>query len=124
MCSRLGPIKIRCDAPPYAVVRACKGRGFQSPLDVGWCRLGHVNNRTTHRRRSFWIELLQLLFGASKPKEQTCACGQPLPDLKQYHFAVSEEGSNFLLGQCSRCRTMLWDVAVPLPVWMDDGILE
>lgn len=38
MISRLGTPEIFCDAPPYAVVRACETLGFQSPLDVRWCR--------------------------------------------------------------------------------------
>jgi len=36
--TRLGPILIDCDAPPYAIVQACERRGLRSPLDVRWCR--------------------------------------------------------------------------------------
>jgi len=82
-------------------------------------------NRTPHRKSSFGSALWQLLFGTSDPKEKACACGEPLPDLKQYRFAFtpSEKGSEYLLGQCRKCRTIFWDVAVPLSVWMEDGIL-
>jgi len=120
----LGPLTIRCDAPPYTVVWVCKGLGFKSPLDVGWCRMSNVNNRTSLRYSSFGSALWQLLFGTSNPKEKACACGEPLPDLKHYHFAFnSKKGSDYLLGQCRRCRTIFWDVAVPLSVRMNDRIL-
>lgn len=124
MCKQLWPFVIRCDTPPYAVVLACKGSGFQSPLDVGWCHMSQVKTRTTQHRSSFGSRLWQFLFGASKPKETICVCGQPLPELKQYHLAVhSEKESDYLLGQCCRCRTIFWDEAVPLPAWMDNGML-
>jgi hypothetical protein len=38
MSERLGPIESRCDAPPYAVVQACRLLDFQTPEDVRWCR--------------------------------------------------------------------------------------
>ena len=34
MSSRLGPLQIECDAPPYMIVSACRKIGFESPEDV------------------------------------------------------------------------------------------
>ena len=41
MANPLGPIEIDCDAPPYAIVRACQRIGIRTPEDVRWARLSH-----------------------------------------------------------------------------------
>lgn len=88
----LGPIDSHCDAPPYSIVAACQQFGFQSPLDVRWCRMPRVLD---------WRA------------EGTCTCGQALPQLKECPFVfLSGEKADFLFKQCSRCRTMFWDVDV------------
>lgn len=124
MFSRFGQLEIWCDAPPYAVVRACKGCGFHSPLDVRWCRMSRFLNGEGHPKGIFVLRLCHWLFGPGRPKGRTCTCGQPLPDLKQYGFSFrSEKVGDFLLGQCRRCQTIFWDVALPLPTWMRKSVL-
>jgi len=90
--NQLGPIDSHCDAPPYSVVAASQQFGFQSPLDVRWCRMTRMLDVRA---------------------EKTCTCGQSLPNLKKCPFAfLSGEEADFLFGQCSRCRTMFWEVDV------------
>jgi hypothetical protein len=123
MFSRFRRFETCCDAPPYGVVRACEGCGFHSPLDVRWCRLSHFLNGEGQRKRSFGIRLWRWLFGKRNQKN-TCSCGQPLPDLKEYGFTVlSKKVGDYLLGQCSRCRTVFWDEALPLAAWMEKGVV-
>jgi hypothetical protein len=120
MFGRFRQLQIWCDAPPYAVVRACKGCGFHSPLDVRWCRISHF---LKERRSILGVRLWRWLFGGSRPKEHTCTCGQPLPRLKKYGFSfLSIKGGDYLLGQCRRCRTIFWDAAVPLPACVQRGV--
>jgi hypothetical protein len=98
MAERLGPIRVECDAPPYGIVRACSEVDFVTPLDVRWCHVRHFLSRNTT-----WRNLLLGMDG-------TCSCGQPLPVLEAYLFTVSTgEEYSYLLGQCSRCRTIFWD---------------
>jgi len=123
MFSRLGHLEVWCDAPPYAVVQACKECGFHSPLDVRWCNMSRFLNCEGHRQDAFGIRLWQWLCGRTNRRERTCTCGQPLPALNQYGFSfLSEKGDDYLLGQCRRCRTIFWDAAVPLPEWVKEGI--
>lgn len=113
MFNRLGPLEIRCDAPPYAVVRACKTRGFRSPGDVRWCRWGSF--REGEGTSTFGNRLWKRIFGRSSAKEPTCTCGQLLPELKEDGFSLRSETVGYLLVQCHRCRTIFWDVALPVP---------
>jgi len=123
MFSRSGQLEIWCDAPPYAVVRACKRCGFHSPLDVRWCRLSRFLNGQGHRKGIFVLRLWHWLFGRRRPREHTCTCGQPLPGLKKYGFSfLSKKVNDYLLCQCRCCRTIFWDAAMPLPAWMEDGV--
>jgi len=112
MFSGLGPIEIDCDAPAYFVVETCEGLGFQSPLDVRWCRMIHFLEDRRERGGVFGFHSLLWLFGCSPPPPQpiTCSCGQPLPLMKccTFRFALGKEG-HFLLGQCCRCCTIFWD---------------
>jgi hypothetical protein len=124
MLSRFGPLEIWCDAPPYAVVLACKRCGFRSPLDVRWSRMSRFLDAERQRRRIFVLRLWNWLFGRGRPREHTCTCGQPLPGLKEYgFFFLSKKVDDYLLGQCRRCRTIFWDAALLHPAWMEDGVL-
>ena len=99
MSGELGPIDIRCDAPPYPVVKACERLGFRNPRDVRWCR---VNRQTIEKPRG----LIPWLSAGRAP----CACGQPLPGLESYTFTfASGKQTRYYLGQCRRCQTIFWD---------------
>jgi hypothetical protein len=114
MSSQFEPQESDCDAPPYHTVRACQGLGFESPLDVRWCRLrqflsGHADPRISVLRAWAW------LLG-QKPPGKTCVCGNPLPALDQYTFTLqSERQAHYVLGQCRRCHTIFWDDAAAIP---------
>src|SRR5208282_162858 len=110
MFSGLGPIDIDCDIPAYFVVETCEALGFQSPLDVRWCRLIHFLEDRRERGGVFGFHLLLRLFGCSPPKPMTCSCGQPLPRMERCTFRIaSDKEGHYLLGQCRRCRTMIWE---------------
>jgi hypothetical protein len=110
---RMEPIQIECDAPCYAFVEACGKLGFQSPLDVRWCRMSHF--RGGRREPADGFHLLRWQFGDSKNRKTTCTCGQPLPMMECYTVILaSKKEDRYLLGQCRRCRTMFWEeVSVP-----------
>ena len=52
------------------------------------------------------------LLGIAAPGEKTCFCGGKLPTLERciFNFKSGSEAS-YLLGQCSRCRTVFWEKA-------------
>jgi hypothetical protein len=112
MANQMGPFDISCDAPPYSVVTACRRLGFQEPEDVRWCRLRQVLDAPAQEwdelKRHPWNLLIRL--GSGKGKK--CRCGHKLPDVDRYTFTF-ETGreSSYLLGQCSRCRTIYWEEA-------------
>jgi hypothetical protein len=110
MSSHLGLLELECDAPPYAIVRACRKVGLEAPEDVRWCRKGH------HRKRGHgWIHFLASpiwgrLLGRSEVEEHACTCGQGLPETESYAFTFqSGEQVEYEIGQCSRCRTVYWE---------------
>jgi hypothetical protein len=124
MFSRFRQPEIWCDAPPYAVVRACKGCGFQSLFDVRWCRISRLRNESEQRRGTLILQVWHWLLRSTRAPERTCTCGQPSPVLKRYSLSfVSEKVGDYLLGQCWRCRTMFWEAAVPVPAWMEEGVI-
>jgi hypothetical protein len=110
MAGRFGPIKIYCDAPPDPVVQKCERLGFESPLDVRWCRLSHFLNENGEPRGALGLPPWKWFFARSRRKERTCTCGRTLPVLAEYTFpfAWGEIGTYFL-GQCHRCGTMFWE---------------
>ena len=113
MSGQLGPIEICCDAPLHAVVQACERLGFQSPLDVRWCRLCHFRREHGGQGGAHGGRLWEWLFRRSQPGARHCTCGEPLPALKPYCFTFdSEPVAEYLLGQCRRCRTMFWEVRI------------
>jgi len=122
MFGRFTNFEILCDAPAYGIVRAYEESGFDSPLDVRWCRMSHFLNGDGRRTSVFADGLWQWLFAKHRTLRQTCTCGLALPDLKKYEFSFfSEKVGEYLLGQCRRCKTVFWDEAVPLPAWMEEG---
>ena len=109
MCGRLGALEIECDAPPYAVVRACRRLGVRSPEDVRWCRIG----RLLDRHAGGWLlgPLAWWRRWLSRRHEwPACDCGQPLPAPARYTFTFNTgEEADFVLAQCPRCRTVFWE---------------
>jgi hypothetical protein len=108
MSSKLGPIEVTCDAPPYHIVQACFRIGLESAEDVRWCRMSNLPN--TH---GGWRQLIPFSsWGASahSPQEGSCSCGQALPRLEAYTFTlITGKEVSYLLGQCQRCRAIYWD---------------
>lgn len=111
MFGRLGPVEIDCDSPSYVIVRACRRIGLRDPEDVRWCRLRHVQTPRFRWRDWFSLKGLKRLLGWSKPpQQQTCVCGEPLPPLTRYAFTYRNGvEESYLLGQCTRCRTIYWE---------------
>ncbi|HZU38628.1 MAG TPA: hypothetical protein VFA18_22065 [Gemmataceae bacterium] len=107
MSEQFGPLEVECDAPSYAVVRACSELGIQTPEDVRWCRLSHWLNGPHGLQR--------LLQAKGRSAERQCLCGSSLPHMQGYLFTFNTGKEVFyLLGQCSRCHTVFWDwAAVP-----------
>ncbi len=109
MASRLGPIEITCDAPPYDIVEGCREYGFQSPMDVRWCRRSHLTDEQPGWLRQLCWHPFGTLLGAGAA-EPGCFCGEPLPALRRYWFPLfCEKETSFLLGQCHRCLTIFWE---------------
>jgi hypothetical protein len=109
MSEHLGPIEIRCDAPPYDVVQACHLLDFHAPEDVRWCRLHYDESRTAGPRPAGVLGLLWAVAGVHDA-EACCSCGAPLPTLRVFRMAFNNgETACYLLGQCERCHTVFWD---------------
>ena len=109
MSKQLGPIEIDCDAPPYAVVYACNWLGFESPEDVRWCRLDHVQGPPHGWRETLFLGVLRTILGV-KPPEKRCCCGEPLPALRRFCLTFNTGlDAYYLLGQCPHCHTVFWD---------------
>jgi hypothetical protein len=112
MAKQLGPLEIDCDAPPYAIVRACLAIGIQSPEDVGWRRLCHYLNAPLGGREALQSQPWLLTPGLYQPTRKLCVCGQQLPDLVRCNFTfLSGKEKSYFLGQCSRCHTVFWEEA-------------
>jgi hypothetical protein len=111
MASQLGPIEISCDAPTYAIVRACRRLGFHEPEDVPW---HHYQNCQDGRGRaqSGSIEAVIAALSFDRSSGERCGCGERLPSPEQCMFALpSGRVETFFMGQCRRCRTMYWNEA-------------
>jgi hypothetical protein len=110
MSSKSGREENRWETPPYPVVKACQRLGFQSPLDVRWCRLSQALGAVPERSASLqaWIAF----FWGDQAEDSTCLCGHPLPMLERYTFNfASGKAADYFLGQCWRCRTIIWEQA-------------
>jgi hypothetical protein len=91
MSNRLGPLDVRCDAPSYKIVQACRKVGVRNPEDVRWVRMKQILAR--------------------RPQgERTCSCGHQLPLLEKVIFTfTSGDEVMYLIGQCSGCHTVFWE---------------
>jgi len=109
MASQLGPIEITCDAPTYAIVRACRRLGFRDPEDVAWRRYQNgQDGRSTAQPGSIESVIAALSFNRSAGER--CSCGERLPSPEQCMFALqSGRVETFYMGQCHRCRIMYWN---------------
>lgn len=105
------PLEILCDAPPYAVVKACRTLGFVEPEDVRWCRA----SKSQPAAPSGLAKLLPRSAGSLLGKlftgsQAQCACGRPRPLLERYTFTFrSGRAATYLLAQCPGCRAMFWE---------------
>jgi hypothetical protein len=111
MSSRLGPLDVSCDAPPYSIVTACHRIGMESPEDVPWFRLSHLVGQ-----HSLWRQLLRLppWRALSAANDRNCRCGRVLPQLEHYTFTLlSGEERFYFLGQCDRCHAIYWEEGQP-----------
>jgi hypothetical protein len=107
MNSRLGPVEIECDAPPYAVVQACAYLGLHRPLDVRW---RHARESAPGRGRGLGRRLWKALLG--RGERPACTCGEALPPLRRCEFTLRWGTEvEYLLGQCPRCATIFWEDA-------------
>ncbi len=112
MSSRLGPMEIECDAPPYAVVCACREVGLESPEDVRWRHRSRFQRRWDALTNLFGSGSWSALLGGKEPERTTCSCGQPMPTLDTCTFMFrSGKTQSYKLGQCPRCHTIFWDEA-------------
>jgi hypothetical protein len=105
MAEQFEPLEIRCDAPPYGIVRGCRFIGMRDPEDVAWYRLS--------RYHQGWPERFDLTtWNAFLAPGARCLCGRDLPRLEAYEFTlVSGDEVRYLLGQCAGCRTVFWEEA-------------
>jgi hypothetical protein len=109
MPNHLGPLEVECDAPAYAIVRACRKLGICEPEDVRWCRKGR-RSRRSHSWIEFFSPLWEHLTGRGERDATLCVCGWSLPLLENYSFTfLSGEQVEYELGQCPRCRTIFWE---------------
>jgi hypothetical protein len=111
MYSHLGPLEVECDSPSYIIVEASRRIGLRDPEDVRWCRLRHFLSEPPSWRELLSLQGLKHVLGLSdRKKHKCCLCGQPLPCLARYAFTYNTGNEeSYLLGQCSRCRTIFWE---------------
>jgi hypothetical protein len=101
-------LDITCDAPSYAVVRACRRIGVRNPEDVRWCRFraGHKGRWTAWLHLRAWKKILS--GGEGAPSR--CTCGQALPEPMHCTFTFADgQEVDYVIGQCRRCQTVFWD---------------
>jgi len=109
MANHLGPLEILCDAPSYAIVRACREIGIRSPEDVRWCRLSAFLTGSYDRHEILSLQAWKKFLGMAGQRDMRCDCGQALPRLEKYVFTSNRGEKQYLLGQCDRCQTIFWD---------------
>ena len=104
-----GTTEIDDEAPPYAIVQACRRLGFYAPEDVRWCQVSAAPPASKPQPESGRFRILRSFFGKRGPKRPRCACGRPLPRLENHTFTLrSGEQNQLRLGQCHRCKTIYW----------------
>lgn len=100
---------VDCDAPPYPIVRACRGLGFLAPEDVRWCHVVPVPRQPTPPESVFTIQAWKSFFSKTPLKGPACSCGRELPRLESFTFTLlSGKEVRYLLGQCGTCRRIYW----------------
>lgn len=110
MAEQVGPMEVCCDAPPYAIVRACREVGFRTPEDVRWNRMSYFLISQAVRRGYLHPMSWKLLPSVSTAELKRCSCGEVLPNLEGYTFTLSSgEELLYFLGQCPRCRSIFWE---------------
>ena len=111
MNNRLGPLEVRCDAPSYKIVQACRKVGVRTPEDVRWCRLTQFLTEPPPWKGLFHYQTWKQLLGRNPPGEpRSCSCGHSLPLMEKVIFTfTSGEEVAYLIGQCPHCRTVFWD---------------
>lgn len=110
MASKLGPIEIDCDAPPYRIVQACRQIGIRSPEDVRWLRMAKFRSGLTDRPQGLYSRVWSIFVGHRPRSEKSCSCGAPLPVLELVSVTsdIADE-ITYHLGQCDHCHTVFWD---------------
>ena len=100
------------NAPPYAIVRACRTIGYRSPEDVRWCRMTHLPGGSAGWQGLIERQPWGVLSGLIQPGDLACHCGEKLPRLERctFTFRAGNESSYFI-GQCGRCQTLFWEEA-------------
>ncbi len=110
MSNQLGPIDVQCDAPSYAVVRACRRVGIRTPEDVRWCRMSHFLDQAGGWKGLFHPVTWKKLLGRAQDGEHCCSCGERLPMLERVTFTFTTgREETLLLGQCDRCASVFWE---------------
>jgi hypothetical protein len=110
MASKLGPLEVVCDSPPYHIVRACRLIGLQKPEDVRWMRMRNFLREKREEDNGMHSFFQKLLWSSERMKDATCTCGEHLPILEKYVFTLFHHGDlYYLLAQCSRCKTIFWE---------------
>jgi hypothetical protein len=111
MASRSNLLELECDAPPYDIVSSSEAIGLRRPLDVRWCRIGHMIRKP--ESRGLWAFARRMFGIPARPRIRACSCGHEAPALDRVKFmCLGCSAGEFLLGQCPRCRTVYWE---PLP---------
>jgi hypothetical protein len=110
MNRQLGSIDIDCDAPPYVIVQACERLGFQTPLDVRWCRMSRFPEAPEERPSLFSLRAWKQLLGLVVPRSVACRCGRRVSRLRKFRFVLAPRTKlTYLFGQCAGCATVHWD---------------
>jgi hypothetical protein len=110
MFDKSSSLEIRCDAPAYSIVQACRMVGIQNPEDVRWCRLSQLREGQARQLELFKPHTWKAFWEMQEPAGSCCSCGQGIPRLEQITFTyLSGKAVNYFVGQCPRCRTVFWE---------------
>lgn len=108
--NRSKTLDIECDAPPYAIVRACHKVGFLAPEDVRWCSKSKALKPPPKQRSGLLAQAFKAIFRWTAPRRAGCICRCQLPKLDKYTFTFAcGTEKHLLLGQCRRCLTIFWN---------------